>query len=594
MRRWAPVLAVIGLAHGASAGELNPDILRGPVVPSERVAQARAQDSYLVSSKGNAPYYDVSDWTGFYIGGHIGAGTGTAKFADPFGSSIYGDKVTTPGFLAGAQIGYNWQVPNSPWVFGLEGDLDWLDSDGTNTCLAYSGFFVSANCHAQPKLMGDLTGRVGWAYGQFNHSLFYAKGGAAFIRDQTDITRNGTGHFGLPLENTSSGLTKSGWTIGAGVEHAIAPAWSVNLEYDYFDFGRATVATPASFFQPLPPFFLYFPTSAATTTVRENFQEMKLGLNYRFGMDPTAQWGSASSAFPATAPEWVPEWEIELGVRYWYSSGKFQKDLGSTTDPALAKTLSSRLTYKSIANSGEFFGRVEALNVFVKGYIGAGSLSSGHMNDEDWLFQFGSNIVSYSNTLADPVKGNIDYATLDLGYDFFHGAGYKLGGFIGYNYYKENKSAYGCTQIANQYSDCVPADPSSVLGITEDDTWKSFRVGVNGEIMVADRLKLGADVAYLPYVVFDGADNHVQRTDLPITISPESATGRGVQLQAVLSWLMTDQWSVGVGWRYWAMWSTNNAITNFASTPCPCNTLPVKTERDGVFLQATYKFAGTN
>jgi hypothetical protein len=471
-------------------------------------------------------------------------------------------------------------------VFGLEADLDWLDSDGTNTCLAYSGYFVSPTCHAQPNVIGALTGRVGWAYGQFNHSLFYAKGGAAFTHDQTDITTN---RIIVSPQTTSSNLTKSGWTIGAGVEHAIAPAWSVNLEYDYFDFGRATVATPQSLvLQPAPPFL--FPTPAATTTVTQNFQEVKLGLNYRFGMDPTGQWGSASSAFPANRPEWVPEWEIELGARYWYSSGRFQKDLGSTSNPALAGMLNSRLTYKSTANSGEFFGRVEALNVFVKGYVGAGSLSNGRMNDEDWIY----GVAAYSNTLADPVKGDIDYATVDVGYDFFHGTGYKLGGFIGYNYYKENKSAYGCTQIANQYSDCVPADPSSVLGITEDDTWKSFRVGVNGEIMVADRLKLGADVAYLPYVVFDGADNHVQRTDLPITISPESATGRGVQLQAVLSWLMTDQWSVGVGWRYWAMWSTNNAITNFASTPCPCNTLPVKTERDGVFLQATYKFAGTN
>jgi hypothetical protein len=105
MRRWAPVLAVIGLAHGASAGELNPDILRGPVVPTERIGQTRAQDSYLIGSIGNAPNYNVLDWTGFYIGGHIGAGTGTAKFTDPFGSSVYGDKVTTPGFLAGGQIG---------------------------------------------------------------------------------------------------------------------------------------------------------------------------------------------------------------------------------------------------------------------------------------------------------------------------------------------------------------------------------------------------------------------------------------------------------------------------------------------------------
>jgi outer membrane protease len=117
---------------------------------------------------------------------------------------------------------------------------------------------------------------------------------------------------------------------------------------------------------------------------------------------------------------------------------------------------------------------------------------------------------------------------LDIGYDFFRGAGYKLGAFVGYNYYKEKKSAYGCTQIANPFSDCVPAIPSSVLVITEDDIWKSSRIGVNGEVMIANRLKLGAEVAYLPYVTFNGTDNHVLRA----LISPESGTGRGCNSKA--------------------------------------------------------------
>jgi len=51
-------------------------------------------------------------WTGFYGGVHLAGGAGTANFADPFGSSIFGDNVFTPGFLAGAQIGYNRQAPN--------------------------------------------------------------------------------------------------------------------------------------------------------------------------------------------------------------------------------------------------------------------------------------------------------------------------------------------------------------------------------------------------------------------------------------------------------------------------------------------------
>jgi opacity protein-like surface antigen len=254
-------------------------------------------------------------WTGFYVGPHLGAGAGAASFADPFGSSIFGDKVITPGFLAGGQIGYNWQLTRSNWVLGVEADLSLLDSEGTNTCLAFSGLFVSATCRAQPDVMGDLTARVGWAYDYTNPSLFYVKGGAAFVLDRIDVATNATPSFiGLAPQIASSSITKLGWTIGAGVEYAIDPGWSVKVEYDYAGFGGGTVATPPGLVQPAPPIPFYFPTPAGTTRVTQNFQDVKLGLNYRFGQDPSARWASESSAFAAQAP--VSGWEVEAGARY--------------------------------------------------------------------------------------------------------------------------------------------------------------------------------------------------------------------------------------------------------------------------------------
>ena len=78
---------------------------------------------------------------------------------------------------------------------GIEADASWLASDGTNTCLAFSGFFVSANCRTQPNMMGDFTARVGWAYGRLDHSPVYLKGGAALLRNSIDITTNATPDF---------------------------------------------------------------------------------------------------------------------------------------------------------------------------------------------------------------------------------------------------------------------------------------------------------------------------------------------------------------------------------------------------------------
>jgi outer membrane protease len=210
------------------------------------------------------------------------------------------------------------------------------------------------------------------------------------------------------------------------------------------------------------------------------------------------------------------------------------------------------------------------------------------MNDEDWLI-FGET-VPYSNTISNPVKGTISYATGDIGYDVLRTADYSLGAFVGYNYYREKEDAYGCTQIANAFSDCVPAIPSTQLGISENDTWNSLRVGVTGDIALLPGLRLNTDAAFLPYTQLRGVDTHWLRTDVANQNSTETGRGIGVQLDAILSYYITPAFSVGAGGRYWAMWTTDNAYTNSFGTPCPCQTLPAKTDRYGLLLQADYKF----
>src|SRR6266700_3668657 len=114
---------------------------------------------------------------------------------------------------------------------------------------------------------------------------------------------------------------------------------------------------------------------------------------------------------------------------------------------------------------------------------------------------------------------------------------------------------------------------------------------MNGVVTLVDRLTLTADAAYLPYVAFQGTDNHVLRTNVPSTVSPETGSGRGVQLEAVLAYSLGKSFSVGAGGRYWEMWATNG-YTNIFGNPCPCQTLPSRTERNGAFVQASYKLDG--
>jgi hypothetical protein len=76
-------------------------------------------------------------------------------------------------------------------------------------------------------------------------------------------------------------------------------------------------------------------------------------------------------------------------------------------------------------------------------------------------------------------------------------------------------------------------------------------------------------------------------------ISPEAGTGQGVQFEGIIGYSLGKYFSVGAGSRYWAMWATN-ANTSFFGAPCPCQTQPVRTERYGVFLQASVKLDGLN
>ncbi|MFC0240898.1 outer membrane beta-barrel protein [Rhodopseudomonas telluris] len=522
----------------------------------------------------------IWNWTGPYWGVHVGGSFGSSNFDDSAGPGIYGGSVRSPAALAGIQLGYNLQ--RAHWVFGVEADISAVNANGTNTCLASSGAFISANCRVRQDALATLTGRAGFAAGPGGRTLLYAKGGAAFLAERIDIAANS------PLESaTDATAGRFGWTAGAGIETALAPAWSVKLEYNYANFGSRDMATPDSYRWDAVGGWV--PTPQGSSRVSQDLHAVKLGLNLKLGGDTEARFedyhlrGSQSD-------DRAPIGEVEIGGRVWYSAGRFQKDLGNSSDPGHQNVLISRLTYQSDAASGELFGRIDGPHdLFLKGFAGGGKLVSGRMNDEDWIANDG---IPYSNTLSDPVKGSIAYATLDAGYDLLRGPGYKFGGFVGYNYYREAKAAYGCVQNAGPLASaaCGSPIPNSVLAITENDTWHSLRVGLNGEVALGRGVKLSADAAYLPYVKFFGEDNHVLRRDVSNTLSPERATGQGVQLEAILSYQFSNAFSLGAGARYWAMWATTDAYTNIFGTACPCQTLPVRTERYGTFLQAAYKF----
>ena len=248
------------------------------------------------------PVLPLWTWTGGYVGTHVGAAWGDAKFSDPAGTSLFGDNVSTPGFIGGFQAGYNWQVPQTRFVLGIEGDLSGLASKGSNTCLASSRLVVSADCRVEPNASATVTPRIGYAIDPLGRTLAYIKGGFAAIHNGTEISTNGT----TPKTETTDRLWATGWTAGAGVERALTPAWSLRLEYDYLGLGRVNIATPPGQVQTVPgDFTSYQATPAGTASLSQNVQEVKFALNYRFGVDPFAHWSDLPQPVAARAA-WMP------------------------------------------------------------------------------------------------------------------------------------------------------------------------------------------------------------------------------------------------------------------------------------------------
>ncbi|WP_407165952.1 outer membrane beta-barrel protein [Bradyrhizobium sp. ORS 111] len=528
----------------------------------------------------------VWNWSGGYIGGHVGGGYGRTSFSNPYGPSIYGGIVDTPAFLAGGQIGYNWQ--KNRWVYGIELDASGAVSDGTNTCLAPSGFVVSANCKVGPNLFASGTGRVGYAFGALGHTLAYLKAGVAWQNNRGDVVNNAEGSD-MPQEKTHFDYGRIGGVIGLGVEQALTPAWSVNVEYDYLHFGGPGVATAATVQYPsaiLPP---------NTTNLSNNYHIGKIGLNYHFDADPKAtEWSNAplyaKSASRVPPIPYVTGWSFEGGSRLWLSRGRFQWDHsaaphGWSQDPSM---LLSRLTYHGLDGlSGELFGRLDSpWGVFLKSSIGLGQFNKGNMNDEDWG-------GAYVNTVSGQANGRFTYYTADVGYDFLRGTDYKVGGFVGWTYYGQSSDSRGCVQMANPLASCLSSGDNRVIG-GENTQWNAPRIGLSAETMLTERWRMSADVAYLPWTDFKGRDYHLLR-DLTTFAEQRGNGGGGVQIEGVLSYFITNNISVGVGGRYWAMWTTKRGESLCRGSDSRCVDPPpafakYSTDRWGTFFQVSYKF----
>jgi outer membrane immunogenic protein len=205
----------------------------------------------------------IFSWTGCYLGGHIGGGWGRETVSAPAlapGVSVSGD---TSGVLGGGQVGCNYQFASN-WVIGIEGDGSAADVKGSITDTIFG---ITGTANAKTEWLASVTGRIGWTWDRW---LIYAKGGAAWAGDKYSAE--------IPIfsEHLEGSETRSGWTVGGGVEWAFWNNWSAKAEYAFYDFGTRGVSLVGT--------FAGIPEVVPGIQVKQTISAAKFGINYRFGI----------------------------------------------------------------------------------------------------------------------------------------------------------------------------------------------------------------------------------------------------------------------------------------------------------------------
>lgn len=211
-----------------------------------------------------APVVVPFNWSGFYVGGTVGAawtkadvGMTTVNGTPPLSGPLYSplDIPTLNAFgspnlsqtdvILGAKVGYNQQW--NAFVLGLEGDISWFRFDQTannagNPFVAtFPGGSATISTNVKTSWLATIRGRAGFAA---DHWLFYGTGGVAFADVKYSNVYRAFSPLGAGFDNeaVSASQTRVGWAAGAGIDYALNSHWILSAEYLHVDLGTITAA----------------------------------------------------------------------------------------------------------------------------------------------------------------------------------------------------------------------------------------------------------------------------------------------------------------------------------------------------------------
>ena len=218
-------------------------------------------------------------WTGFYIGGNVGYGWGSANDREVPAPAQPADAdfavgINPAGALGGVQAGYNWQT--GAFVVGAETDFDFagvsrsarlngLPIAGTGGTIN-PAWYSTASENVQS--LGTLRLRAGLAV---DRALIYATGGLAYGEMKyASLTQ----YNGPAAEYVGSASAwKVGWALGGGVEYALTNNWTIKGEYLHYHLGDQSYAA-----QPVAS----NPPNIVGQTFSTNGDILRVGVNTKF------------------------------------------------------------------------------------------------------------------------------------------------------------------------------------------------------------------------------------------------------------------------------------------------------------------------
>lgn len=205
----------------------------------------------------------VYDWSGFYLGGHIGYAWDQrdADVFGPAGNFLVSGSTNGSSAIGGGQIGYNFAF-GPRWIFGLEAD--------------YSGGALGGTAIGDPTLgqrenkidsFGTARARIGYAWGRF---MAYGTGGFAWAHENmTRTQQSGTVNAAIPGIIEEATAFAPGWAAGLGFEWGVSPGWTLRAEYMHLDLAAQNFT---------------FPQAGQSIEASARINAFRLGVNYIFNV----------------------------------------------------------------------------------------------------------------------------------------------------------------------------------------------------------------------------------------------------------------------------------------------------------------------